>query len=117
MLLYLVAAPQSTTAATAVKRYLWRGLGFCLWREVRDDVVSSCRFQTMKTFSVIRSHYKQRETYPGFKDKLPHYPAAVVGALECLRLVLHPSDVLWLDATSVVDPWNHVVALGLHTMA
>ncbi|EQC31686.1 hypothetical protein SDRG_10849 [Saprolegnia diclina VS20] len=117
MLLYLVAAPQSTTAAGAVKRYLWRGLGFCLWREVRDDVVSSCRFQTMKTLSVIRSHYKQRETYPGFKDKLPHYPSPVVGALECLRLVLHPSDVAWLDAANAVDPWTHVLALGLHTMA
>ncbi|OQR91837.1 hypothetical protein ACHHYP_04316 [Achlya hypogyna] len=114
MLHYLAASAHSLTAAAAVRQYLWRGLHFCLWREVRDDVLSCCRFDTMARFSVLHSKLKSHDLFPGFKEPLESYPPTVTAVLEGLRIALEPHDLGWLQRGSSV--WDHVVVLGLHNM-
>ncbi|RHY16865.1 hypothetical protein DYB25_000288 [Aphanomyces astaci] len=92
-------------------RYLWRGLGHCVWREVRDEIFARCRLDPMTRLGVLQSKLGNPEAFSGFKDEPDRaYADEVTVAVHCVLLCLEPHDVISIDATSV---WKLVQILGL----
>ncbi|OQR95608.1 hypothetical protein THRCLA_07721 [Thraustotheca clavata] len=67
----------------------------------------------MSRFNVIQSKLKSHDVFPGYKEQRESYSESVVTVIRCLRLVLEPSEISWVDKKG--DTWYHIVALGLNS--
>ncbi|KAF0720397.1 Aste57867_327 [Aphanomyces stellatus] len=108
-----------------IARYLWRGVGHCVWHELRDEMFCRFRLDMLARLREFQKKMINHEPFVGFKDMRESmsssswnmYESYVVGYSEevalvvrCLKLCLEPHDVAAIVATSV---WDHIQALGL----
>ncbi|ETW01396.1 hypothetical protein, variant 4 [Aphanomyces invadans] len=109
---YTTRPLEDNSVMATLLRYLWRGLGHCVWREVRDEIFARCRLDPMTRLGVLQSKLGNAEIFSGFKDELDrNYSDEVVVVVHCVLLCLEPHDISSVDPTNV---WKHAQAIGLH---